>query len=89
MREFNGTQKISPQQLMEYFVHLFRNEEEADNTSRNQFEILADSIEVLIKMDETEDELKELRNRETPGQDKLSNELLKYGGTKLHKHIKI
>lgn len=79
VNELVGTNQIEESTWIEYLTELFR----GDSTQENGPQNITINESTTITAEEVKETLKKIKNRKSPGQDGIPNELLKYGGESL------
>jgi hypothetical protein len=73
-------QKINNEEWMTYFTQMYKSD---INQTNNNNMMKVNDISVEISKEEVEKTLRSLKNRKSPGEDGITNELLKYGENEL------
>lgn len=84
MRELIEINHIDEKTWVEYLRELFKSKHTHQNSLQNYITV---NDNVTITFEKVEKTLSQLKNRKSPGQDKIPNELLKYGGKKLTQEL--
>ena len=83
IKDFVTTTIIDENTWIQYLTELYKSEKEDTNRDNN------DKIKVIVETtdEEINNTIHLLKNRKSPGEDTITNEMIKHGGEKLHKEI--
>lgn len=83
--EYTKTVQIDEETWVEHFTKLHNTRRGQDRDRHIEEDGNTETSEITIQM--VKEAIKNLKNRKSPGQDEIPNELLKYGGPKLVKEL--
>lgn len=86
INELTESKHITKETWVRYLRNLYSKEGEEDTTVRSIPEIRTNN-EIQIEPTDVQRALRQLKNRKSPGQDSIPNELLKHGGQHLTQQL--